>query len=168
MFLTLWKHCLMFPLNFLPLFLQLSFLWNVICGTSYLCSLKSLSYKDVIYGTSTICLVAYTIVGIACGSTLSLIIFCALTFLLSYSLFILEHKAPIFSTLFFLSKSFLGKFDVAFFLFSNVVCISSLVHLTLVGGFCGFSFWCTNKYQSRQTCIFLISFIVLDIFIPLI
>jgi succinate dehydrogenase hydrophobic anchor subunit len=31
-------------------------------------------------------------------------------------------------------------------LFSNVVYISSLVLLTLVGGFYGFSFWCTNRY----------------------
>jgi len=31
-------------------------------------------------------------------------------------------------------------------MFSNVVFISSLVLLTLVGGFYGFSFWCTNKY----------------------
>jgi hypothetical protein len=29
---------------------------------------------------------------------------------------------------------------------SSVVYISSLILLTLVGGFYGFSFWCTNKY----------------------
>jgi hypothetical protein len=31
-------------------------------------------------------------------------------------------------------------------LFSSVVYISSLVLLTLASGFCGLSFWCTNKY----------------------
>jgi hypothetical protein len=41
--------------------------------------------------------------------------------------------------LFFL-RSFLGEFDANFFLFSNVVYISSLVLLTLAGGFYGFSF----------------------------
>jgi hypothetical protein len=34
----------------------------------------------------------------------------------------------------------------SFFLFSSDVYISSLVLLTLVGGFCGLSFWCTNRY----------------------
>ncbi len=117
---------------------------NVICGTSYLCSFSCFSYRDVIYGTSAIFLVAYTIVGtirtivgIASRSTLPFIIFCALTSVLSYSLFIPEPNVPPFSTLFFLLKALI---DVAFFLFSSVVCISSLVHLTLVGGCCGFYF----------------------------
>ncbi len=62
------------------------------------------------------------------------------TFVHSYSLFTPEPKAPPSSTLFFFLKTFLGKFVAKFFLFSNVVCISSLVLLTLVGGLCGFSF----------------------------
>jgi hypothetical protein len=41
--------------------------------------------------------------------------------------------------LFFL-KALLGEFVVAFFFFSTIVYISSLVFKTLVGGFCGFSF----------------------------
>jgi hypothetical protein len=37
--------------------------------------------------------------------------------------------------LFFLLRTLLGEYVVAFFLFSNVVYISSLVLLTLVGGY---------------------------------
>jgi hypothetical protein len=40
----------------------------------------------------------------------------------------------------------LGKSIATFFMFFNVICISSLILLTLVGGFYGFSFWCTNIY----------------------
>jgi hypothetical protein len=64
----------------------------------------------------------------------------------SYSLFTLEPEAPPSSTLFFLLKTLLKESIVAF-LFFNVVYISFLVLLTLVGGFCGFSFSCTNKYR---------------------
>jgi hypothetical protein len=42
--------------------------------------------------------------------------------------------------LFFLFKALLGEFVIAFFLFSIVIYISSLVLFTLVGVFCGFSF----------------------------
>jgi hypothetical protein len=42
--------------------------------------------------------------------------------------------------LFFL-KTLLGKFVIAFFLFSTFVYISFLVIFTLVDGFYGFSFW---------------------------
>jgi len=61
-------------------------------------------------------------------------------FVLSCSLFTLEPKAPPYSTMFFLLRALLGKFVVAFFLFFSVVCISSLVLLTLVDGFYGLSF----------------------------
>jgi hypothetical protein len=37
-------------------------------------------------------------------------------------------------------KAFFGDFVVAFLLFSNVVCISSLVLLTLACGFCDYIF----------------------------
>ncbi len=47
--------------------------------------------------------------------------------MLSCSLFILELEVPPSSTLFFLLKTLLGKYVIVFFLFSNVVCISSLV-----------------------------------------
>jgi hypothetical protein len=59
--------------------------------------------------------------------------------MLSYFLFILKPEASP-STLFFLLRALLEKFDATYFLFSSVVFISSLVLLTLVGGFCGFSF----------------------------
>ncbi len=62
---------------------------------------------------------------------------CALKFVLSCSFFTPQPEAPPSSTLFFLLRAFLGKFVATFFLFSNVVCISSLVLLTLVGDFCG-------------------------------
>jgi hypothetical protein len=42
--------------------------------------------------------------------------------------------------LFFLLKALLGDFVVAFLLFSNVDCISSLVLLTLACVFCDFIF----------------------------
>ncbi len=74
------------------------------------------------------------------GSTLPFIIFCALRFVLSYSFFTPELENFISSTLFFLFKALLGEFVIAFFLFSIVIYISSLVLFTLVGVFCGFSF----------------------------
>ncbi len=123
------------------------FFGDVICGISCLCSLGCLSYGDVIYGTTTICLTAcitsdttLTTIGIVDGSILPLIIFCALKFVLSYSLFILEPKAPPSSILFFLLRALFEKSATAFFLFSSVIYISSLILLTLAGGFCGLSF----------------------------
>jgi hypothetical protein len=59
---------------------------------------------------------------------------------LSCSFFTLELEAPLSSTLFFLLKTLLGEFVVAFFMFSSVVYISFLVLLSLVGGFYGLSF----------------------------
>ncbi len=57
----------MFPLNFLPLLFQLSFLWKcVICGTSYLCSLICLSCGDVICGTSY----PYSLICLSCGDVI--------------------------------------------------------------------------------------------------
>ncbi len=199
MFFTFWKPYVMFPLNFLALFLHLSLLWryhlwyllpllprlfflwtyqDVICGTSYFYSLSCLSYGHLWYLLflfpqlsvlwrchmwyllplltqlslmwrchSIVCQVAYiivgttyTIIGTANGSTLPFIIFYALTFVLSYFLFIPKLETSPSSTLFFLLKTLLGKSVVTFFLFSNIVHIFSLVLLTLVGGLCGFSF----------------------------
>ncbi len=115
---------------------------NVIYGTSCFYFLNYLSCGDVICGTSIVCratctiiLIAYTTIGIADGSTLFLIIFCALTFVLSYSLFIPKLEAPPSSTLFFLLRVIFGEFIATFFLFSNVVFIFSLVFLTLANGF---------------------------------
>jgi len=119
---------------------------NVICGTSCFCSFNYFSYGDVIYGTSIVYIVSCTIVSIADGSTLPFIILCAFTFVLSCSLFILKLEVPPLSILFFFLTTLLGEFAATFFLISSVVYISSLVLLTLVGGFCEFSFWCTNKY----------------------
>jgi hypothetical protein len=67
-----------------------------------------------------------------------LIIFCALKYVLSCYVFILEPEAPPSSTMFFLKA--LGKFVIAFFLLFGVVYISSLVFLTFASGFCGLSF----------------------------
>ncbi len=111
---------------------------HAICGTSFLYSLSYVSCGVVICGTSIIYMVACTIVGTVDGSIFPLIIFYALTFVLFYSFFTPQRKALRSSTLFFLLKALLGEFVVAFFLFSSVVCISSLV--LLVGGLCGFSF----------------------------
>ncbi len=81
---------------------------NTYCLYSFGC----LSYGNVICGICTICLAAYTIVdihtivGTIDGSILPLIIFCAFTFMISYSLFIFELEALFFSTMFFLLKTF--------------------------------------------------------------
>ncbi len=122
-------------------------------STSSLCSLNWVSYGDVICGIFVTCLtmcttigIVFTTIGIANGSAMPLIIFCALKFVLSCSLLTLEHEVPPSSTLFFFLRALLGKSIATFFLFSNVVCISSLVLLTLAGGLCGFSFWYTNIY----------------------
>jgi len=112
---------------------------DVIYGTSCLCSFNCVSCRIVICGIFIICLTICTIVGTTNGFILSFIIIHALRSMLSYSLFILEPEAPP-STLFFLLRTLLEEFDATFFLFSSVVFISSLVLLTLVGGFCGFSF----------------------------
>ncbi len=125
---------------------------NVICGTSYLCSLSYVSCGVVIYGIFIVCLATcttigtvLTIIGIADGSTLPFIIFYALKFVLSCSLFTPKLEAPPSSTLFFLLRTLPQRIAIAFFLFSSVVCISSLVLLTLASGFFGSSFWCTNR-----------------------
>jgi len=122
-------------------------------STSCFYSFSCLSYGDVTYGTYTKCLVnytivgtAYTIIGTANGSTLPLVIFHALALVLSYSLFTLELEALLSSTLFFFLRALINEFIATFFLFSSVVYISSLVLFTLATGFCGFSFWCTNRY----------------------
>jgi hypothetical protein len=127
---------------------------NVIYGISYLYFFICLSCGDVICGTFVVYLIVCTIVGIArtivgitYGSTLPLIIFCAFTYVLSCSFFTFKLEAHPSSTLLFLLRTLLGEFVATFFLFSNVVYISSLILLTLVDGFCGFSFWCTNIYQ---------------------
>ncbi len=60
----------------------------------------------------------------------------------------LEHEAPPSSTLFFLLKALLGESVTTFFLFSNVVYISSLILFTLASGLYGLSFGCTNKYSN--------------------
>jgi hypothetical protein len=97
--------------NFAPLVISCG---DVICSTFYLYSLDCLSCGNVICGTFEVCLVTYitintihTIVRIIDGSILPLIIFCALTYVFSYSLFIPEPKAPPSSTLFFLLKTLL-------------------------------------------------------------
>jgi hypothetical protein len=120
---------------------------DAICSTSSLCSLRCVSNGISIYGifvvyltTCTIVDTGVTTVGTANGSTLPLIIIYALKYVLSCSLFILEFEAPPSSTLFFLLRTLLGEFAETFFLFSSAAYISSLVLLTLVGNFCGFTF----------------------------
>jgi hypothetical protein len=77
--------------------------------------------------------------GTADGSILRFIIFYAFKFVLSYSLVIPKLEAPP-SIQFFILKALLRKYVVTLFLFFSGVSISSLVLLTLVGGFCGLSF----------------------------
>jgi hypothetical protein len=66
--------------------------------------------------------------------------FCALKFVFSYFLFTPKPEAPPSSTLLFFLKTLLGKPIATFFLFSSAIYISSLVLLTLAGGFYGLSF----------------------------
>ncbi len=114
---------------------------------SYLCSLNCFFCGYVICGISLVCLTTYTIVsttlttiGTIDGSTLPLIIFYALICMFSCSFLIPKVEAPPSSTLFFFLKTTLGEFVATIFLFSSVVCISSLVLLTLANAFYGFSF----------------------------
>jgi hypothetical protein len=111
---------------------------DVICGTSCLCSLNYLSCGDVMCGTSVFYLAtcttvstAHTTIGTIDGSTPPLIIFYALTFVLSCSLFTLEPKVPPFSTLLFVLRIFLGESIIAFFLYSSVVLHIFLSYLNL-------------------------------------
>jgi hypothetical protein len=113
---------------------------DVIYGISCLYSLNYFSYGDVICGTIVVYLTAYIAVSTTNGSILPLIIFCALKFVLSYSLFTHKLEAPPSSTLLFLLKALLGESTTAFFMFSSAIYISSLVLLTLAGGFYGLSF----------------------------
>ncbi len=120
---------------------------NVICGIHYLYSVSCLSFGDVICGIVGVYLTAQTTggttlttIGIANGSTLTLIIFYALKFVLSYSLFTFEPKTPPSSILFFLLKALLRESITIFFLFSNVFNIFFVVFLTLTSGFYGLSF----------------------------
>jgi len=131
------------------------------------------------YGIVTICLITYTtintivtIVGATNGSILPLIIFYVTKSIFSYSLFTFEPKALCSSTLFFLLKALLRESMVAFFLFFNVIYISSsifnldqwflwtilLMHNQILKDFC--------QYQGILTSIFLIPLIFLNIFIP--
>ncbi len=66
--------------------------------------------------------------------------------LVSCSLLTIEPQVPPSSTLVFFLRALFGNFALTFFLFFNVVCISSLVFFTSTSGFCAFSFWWTNKY----------------------
>ncbi len=98
---------------------------DVIYGISCLYSFSCLSCVDVICGTFVLYLVVCTIVGIVDGSILPLIIFCTFTYVLSCSFFTPKLEAPPSLTLLFLLKIILGEFVATFFLFSNVVYISS-------------------------------------------
>jgi hypothetical protein len=66
--------------------------------------------------------------------------FYGLVIMLSYSFFTHELEAPPSSTMFFLLRTLLDESTATFFLFSNVVYISSLVFKTLVDGFYELSF----------------------------
>ncbi len=141
-FLTPWLYSLNYPSY-----------GDVICRISCLYSLDCFFFGDVICGIAIICLTAHTIVsttltivGNTNSLTLPLIIFCTFKYVLSCSLFTHELEAPSSLTLLFFLKALIGESVVAFFIFSNVVCISSLVLLTLASGLRGLSFWCINKY----------------------
>ncbi len=104
---------------------------------------------------------------------LPLIIFCALKYVFSCSLFIVGLEVPPSSTLFFLLKALLGKYAAPFFLFFNVIYISSLVFLTLANDFLWIVLLMHKhilkdfcQYQGRLTSIFLIALIFLNILIP--
>jgi hypothetical protein len=165
MLFTFWKPCVMFPANFLTLFPKLFLMWK--CHMWYLLTLfphLSFMWRCHMWYLLTLfphlsfmwrchlwylcslysCMYHYWQCPYHCWhcrwfhSTLHH--FYALTSMLSCSLFALKPEAPFSSTLFFLLKTLLRESATSFFLFSSVVYISSLVLLTLVGGFCGFSF----------------------------
>ncbi len=103
---------------------------DVIYGTFCFSSLSCPFCGDVIWGTSIVYMVTCTTISTTCttiniayGSTLPLIIFCALTYVVFCSFFI-EPKTPLSSTLFFILKALLVEFATTFFLFFSVVCIT--------------------------------------------
>ncbi len=109
--------------------------------TFFFYSFSCLSYGRVICDTFEVYLVAYTNAGTTYGATFPLIILCACASMFSYSFLALNLGAPPSLALFFLLRTLLGNFATTFLLFTSVVCIFSLVFLTLAYGFCGFSFW---------------------------
>jgi hypothetical protein len=134
MILTLWKPCVMFPLNFLALLIQLSLLWKCHmwyllplllrlsllwrCHLWYLYSLFSCLYNCWHY--PYLCW-HYKWFHFAFHHFL-----CPYIYALMFPL-IPKREAPPSSTMFFFLKTFFGEFVVAFFLFFNASYISSLV-----------------------------------------
>ncbi len=135
---------------------------NVICGISCLCSLSCLSYGNVICGTATISLITCTTIGTANGSTLPLIILCALKSMLSCSFFILELEAPPFSTLLFLLKTLLVTTSASHYSISIALrCASAIVCTSMA---C-YTFNCTSmdSYSSFATTFSsLVSFCIIS------
>ncbi len=146
-FFTPWKPCVMFPLNFLvllpqlsllcrchlwyllPLLLQLSFLWN--CHLWYFCIRFGCLYNYWHY--------PYHYWHCRWFHFALHHFLCPYIYAIMF-LFTFELEAPPSSTLFFLLKTLFKESIVAFFLFSSIVCISSLVLLTLAGDLSRFSF----------------------------
>ncbi len=114
--------------------------------TLCLCSFSYLSYGHDTCGTFALYLPTCTSVGTTDGAILPLVIFWTCVSVPSCYFLIVDLEAPPSSTFFFLLRAFFEHSVTTLFLFSNVLCISSLVILTLAYGFCGFSFWWTNKY----------------------
>lgn len=141
MFLTFWKPYVMYPFNFLPLLPQLLLLWR--CHLWYLLTLLpqlSLLWRCHLWYLCNQYGYLYHCWHNSYHCWHYRWFHSALAYVLSCSLFIIESKALHSSTLFFFLKALFGESMIAFFLFSNVVYISSLVLLILVGGFNGFSF----------------------------
>jgi hypothetical protein len=88
---------------------------DVICGIFCLCSFNCLSYGIVICSTAIVCLIACTTISTTDGSTLPLIIFCALKFVFSCSFFTSKPKAPPSSTLLFFLITLLQESATTFF-----------------------------------------------------
>ncbi len=128
LFLNLLNLAIMLPLDLLPLFPNLSFLWRWYLW--YLCILPPCLYHCWHYKR--------------CHHPPHLFWTCA--FVPSYFFLTHDPKAPPSSALFFFLKTLLGDCIITFLIFSNATYISSLVLLTLACGFYGFSFQWTNKY----------------------
>ncbi len=112
--------------------------------TFCLYSLICLFYGDDICGTSTLCLPIQCWHYRWCHSPLHHLLNPAS--MLSCYFLTFDPKVPPSLALLFLLITLPGDYVVAFLLFSNATCISSLVFLTLACGLCGFSFQRTNIY----------------------
>ncbi len=111
---------------------------DIICGTYCLSSFGCPSYGYVICGAFVVYLATCAIVGTIDGSTLPLIIFCALTLKFSCSFFTPKHEALFFLNFVVFLKN--TSWKICYNPVSIFKCCLHRLLLTLADGFYGFPF----------------------------